>query len=267
MHLLNLTYVSHTPFTLFLVIVWAAIFPVITRGEAQLWGNSSYQALAWIQEKPASLRARQLATDAYFKFGQYPKVVEILRSISRDWPVDSGSHLILQFMRCLDKDLGIGESEKIVNHLKTSTFDYGTISALRAIADLREKQLCQRPSQDYLVSLLNALLANPHFRLVQSDLYYILGNLYMADGNLKAALNALEQAQEIKYNPYIDLAMAQWLSSSGFYTHALTRIDRARESTKQDRLKSRLLKNTLDNWEKRLQNSQKATDLIQKSKN
>ena len=202
-----------------------------------------------MEENPNSRRARQLAAGIYLHTGQHVKVLEILSSIGRDWPDDSGSHVQLLMMKCLNPWIGIKTSQETINHLKTSAFDRGAISALRTISDLRARGRCQTLSYDYLVSLLEALITNPNFSSQHANLYAILGAVHSTEGQLTPALAALEQAQKRSPNPYADMMIAQLLMSVGRPIRALAHIQRARESAKRNPLKAKLLEKTLDDWE------------------
>ena len=124
--------------------------------------------------------------------------------------------------------------------------------ALRAISDLRAKGACLYMNDDYLIALLEALLANPNFTNQYANFYVILSDLHARARHLDPAIAALTQAQRYAPNPYAEMTIAHWLASAGRGEEALAHIQKARELAQRNPLKAKLLEKPMERWEQRI---------------
>jgi tetratricopeptide (TPR) repeat protein len=241
-------FTAHLPFirgARITLILFISLLTLITWQQARVWGHGQWLAEAWAQENPASVRAQQLSANFWVAQGKYEKARHRLRQVLEFHPNDLGLRLELIQIDCLaGKSLDRQHIEETIAWLPKGRFDNASTDTLRTLVEWHTTGRCPQLTVNDLHRLLDAILANARFQtsgISLSNLYYLQGQLYAAQGHLSPAVEALDKAFVHRPNVDVVLRQALWLASAGLYNDALQYIEKARQV---DQRAHTLLRNT-----------------------
>jgi len=141
---------------------------------ANVWSDEGKLYRQWANNHPQSARA-------YLALAQYELSVnrDVLASISLLRHIISFNefHIIanLRYVQLTcNRSSSIDHVQKLISNSQSLYFKTGALSALEAIVYNVENNLCANGMQDYIASLVEKLIINSRFTVVQSDKAYLM---------------------------------------------------------------------------------------------
>jgi hypothetical protein len=197
-----------------------AILATMTLARADLWGNTSQQALVWARLNPASPRAQANAAQIQLANGHPELVVQSLQAALARAPAEVQLALNLVGAECTLG--GVSPSTfAAAEHALALTGDPGSLLTHwfeRAIVNARAPA-CPQADYGHLKLLLGALASNQALMERpgrRQDLAYLQGNLALAQDQGKAALSDFNNAIDQQVRIEAALKQAALLGLAGY---------------------------------------------------
>lgn len=178
-------------------MIFLGIYSLLGYQEAKIWGNEKTQTTVWYQEHPDSKRARQRYAAKLLYLGRYEESYQLISSVSRDWPRDSGSRLLSFMFRCFHSGFVSEPVDPLAMHLAKSSYDSGAVKQIHDLADWLVEEKCETVTKSEFKTIANALLDNPAFKLPRAK-----GNIYFDLARVTAATGDYEDAARIMNRAY-----------------------------------------------------------------
>ena len=197
-----------------------------------LWGQPLLAAEIWAIDKPGSSRAQQFLARQYLAIGESGTAYKALSRASAANPERIDLALQALQLACFDgrESAVVPDYAQAMPRLAQGPFSYATLDALSALLDATEDERCTALTAAQMHRMLDALLANPHYRggRSRSHLHHMKARLYRSERSLDGTAHHLEAAFEAKPDINTAVVMIGTLLSGGLREEAQTFLDDAR---------------------------------------
>ncbi len=192
-----------------------------------IWGQPRLAAELWLDEHPASERARQQLSQQYIQRGEGDVALKILREGYVLNPKLTGLALQSLVMSCYHDEDITPEIRAILPTLREGERSYAGLTALTKLKEKLSDKPCPGLNAEKMHLLLDAMLVNPKLQVDKAslaELHKLKAGLYAKAAELDPTIQHLETAFEAE--PDIDVAMLiiYYLNTAGLYEVALTKI-------------------------------------------
>jgi tetratricopeptide (TPR) repeat protein len=222
----------------------AAALYVLTLGSltfynASIWGEKGKLLSISAAEHPRSVRAGLELAGYRLKRGEIGKALEELERLRHLYPRDASLDLSMLYYGCLankasEKPVDLAPLvESAVEKLPTSSAEYGSIIAVKAMRETIVAGKCVGIDLRQLTRLQAALQSNPtkmNDRRSRSVLFKERAQTYAMLGNLNDAMAYMDKAYDVLPQPDYRLLQAVWLYDAGLVEEGRRFLDLARQT-------------------------------------
>lgn len=200
----------------------------LTYLRAELWGDSSSQAMLWAKLNPDSPRAQASAAEIEMQRGQPRRAVGRLQRLLKAQPDQAQLAFNLIDARCMSGGLRPGDWEE------TKVAMHGTPNTGPLFAQWFERVLpialsgrCPGLELSQLQQLIDVGLRNPHLGETgpKQDLLYLQGRLALAQHRPDLAQNDFVEALDLQVHPGMALKAAATLGAAGYPAQGLSLLN------------------------------------------
>jgi protein O-mannosyl-transferase len=200
----------------------------LTYLRAELWGDSSSQAMLWAKLNPDSPRAQASAAEVEMQRGQPQRAVERLQRLLKAQPNQAQLAFNLIDARCMSGGLRPDDWEE------TKVAMHGTPNTGPLFAQWFERVLpialsgrCPGLELSQLQQLIDVGLRNPHLGETgpKQDLLYLQGRLALAQHRPGLAQNDFVEALDLQVHPGMALKAAATLGAAGYPAQGLSLLN------------------------------------------
>jgi len=213
----------------------------LTWQQTRLWGNSLQQAAVWVKERPMSQRSIEWAGTMFLMAGYPEKANAYYAQLASRFPGKADGPLFQLYLGCVAGEIPLPDENGMAERLAKSKQSKGVLSVLTEIVRLKENRRCDRVSSASLQKLFGAALGNSEFRTVYPGLLVLRGRAYALEGNLRDAINALEQAYTLTGNKEIAFQQLQWATEGKLPEETRKYAERTKLSTTGNRTHDKLI--------------------------
>lgn len=191
---------------------------------ATIWGHRSLAIQYWYSERPESVRALLFYTDHLAQQKQWSVVNEIVGKAWRANPQKMSLAMPMLYVACrASSKLDEQTLENLIDIVREGQFTIRVANHLDKVVDLVTSQQCAGISSAFILGILDALAANPHYQIhaeTVSDLLIIRAKVLYAQGHEAESAALLDKAINLRFRIDIALQAAKMFAASSHPSEA-----------------------------------------------
>ncbi|HIJ85414.1 MAG: hypothetical protein HW380_2690 [Magnetococcales bacterium] len=233
----------------FLGVLTLGSLAFMSREESTLWGDPVRQAFLWSKENPDSSRALSNWAGILFRAQMVDTAEELMDQFSRSNPDNATMQVLKLSLICnLPEKSDLVDDDFIAEVTSKQGGNKATIiSNLDFITGKVTGGKCKSLTLDPILKICLKLLENPAFGgpVVKNSLHLILGQIYVAKGDLNNAMlhYDLSQNYELRFDTTIE--QIKWLILAGLPEDARIYLKKAEDMPSKNFLIRSIRKNKL----------------------
>lgn len=202
---------------------------------ATIWGQRSLAIQYWYSERPESVRALLFYTDHLAQQKRWSEVNDIIGKAWRVNPQRMSLAMPMLYVACRTSSKKLDQHilEDLIHIVREGPFTIRVANHLDKVADLVTSQQCAAVNDDDILSILDALAANPHYQKndeTVSDILIIRAKMLYSQGYGEESAALLNKAINLSFRIDIALQAAKMFAASGHPSEAARLIKLSQES-------------------------------------
>lgn len=216
----------------FLAASLGAAYGLITALNAATWGDEGLLVNTWAAQRPGSQRAQQAAASFWLRHHDLPQTLAYLeRAVAAD-PASPALRIQRLYLRCINEQPQVETWSDLLAMLPKADVDTSTAESLELLSQEIAKGRCTDLRTADVRDAAERLMSNPRYASArwQRSLEIVIGNTYVIDRDLNAAMSHLDLAYAALPAIQIARSQATLLISAGLYADAIAYLEREKDT-------------------------------------
>lgn len=210
-----------------ILFAWSCL---VTAQTSEMWGSPSVLYRVWAKEHQESPRAQRIYGQLLGVEGAYKESVDQLLLTHEKFPYDVGVLIDALNIACannLPQPLSI---DALASKIKQARYVDGLMYYVESLFDAVSNDECSYLSLDDVHSIISDLKELPRLPgKVKAQLLFYGARISISEGDLNAAMLALDEASERHKNPALPLLQSKLLLSAGLIEESVSFLHKAEE--------------------------------------